>query len=71
MRRIRFAYFGYSVEFSTARVCAASLRAEANALVLAEHGVSPALGYVEPGVPFPAHVPAQVWEGDAGWRPYL
>lgn len=71
-RRFRVAYFGWSAEFTSAEVNADKLRAEANRIVLEAHGPDPSLSYVEPGLPFPAYVPVDVWEGAAkGFQPYL
>ena len=77
MQRIRFSYFGYSVEFSTETVEISALRAEANAHTLAAHGPDGVMGlhnvplpYVEPGLPYPDYVPAQVLT-DEGWHSYL
>ena len=76
MQRIRFSYFGYSVEFSTKTVEVSALRAEANAHTLAAHGPDGVIGlhnvplpYFEPGVPYPAFVRPDVLS-DEGWHPY-
>lgn len=69
MQRIRFAYFGYSVEFSSETVNVNTLRSEANAYTIAAHGEAPKLCYVEPMLPFPDYVPAYVLTSE-GWHPY-
>ena len=71
MQRIRFAYFGWRVEFNTTERNHEKLRDFANRIVLAEHGTNPTPSYVEPGLPFPPYVQADVWEGERGWQPYL
>ncbi|HEX3405297.1 MAG TPA: hypothetical protein VHT74_33725, partial [Acetobacteraceae bacterium] len=50
-----------SAEFTfRARVAHDDVRAEANRIVIAAYGERPALRYVEPGLPFPPHVPVRV-----------
>lgn len=68
LQRIRVAYFGYSVEFTTSENKPDAIRAEANRIVTAKYG-DPAerhLNYVEPGLPFPAYVPVQYWDTECG-----
>jgi hypothetical protein len=65
----RFSYFGYTVEFSFAFKNIRDLREEANTQILAKFGVTPTISYVEPGVPFPAYVPADILTA-TGWECY-
>lgn len=65
-QRVRVAYFGYSAEFTTPEGRDDAIRAEANRLILAEYGSAPALGYVEPGLPFPAYVPVLRYDAKEG-----
>jgi hypothetical protein len=65
---VRFSYFGYSAEFMTPATSTAERRSQANEIVLAKFGQSPAIRYVEPGLPFPEYVPMHVWdEQDKAW----
>lgn len=61
MVAVKFDYFGYSTVFETSAPTVAERRAEANARVIAKFGPSPALRYVEPGLPFPDYVPCLCW----------
>ena len=74
MQTFKLSYFGWTATFQTETSDATAIRAKANAMVVAQHGQNPpgAIRYVEPGTPFPAYVPVQVWEGETqGWQPYL
>lgn len=67
-RLVRFEYFGWGAQFSTAATSTAQCRSEANRMVLARYGAESVLPYVEPGVPFPDYVPMRVWDaGDQQW----
>jgi hypothetical protein len=70
--RCSLSYFGYSVEFATVAATIAERRAEANRLIIAKYGETPALSYVQPRLPFPDFVPVQTWgpignEGEQGY----
>jgi hypothetical protein len=64
MIAVQFSYFGYTCSFATLAPTVAERRAEANARVTANFGITPVISYVEPGLPFPDYVPMLTWDAE-------